>query len=157
VGSLHSRLDVGPSWGVAVAAQPLSWMGAEARYSGAVHELGRFVRPGPEGNSTGADFVRNGGALAVTFNAPTPLLQPYALAGVGFDRYDLRGPSDATFKDDTSGRVPLGAGVRGGVGAFVADARFHYDVLFSQQFARTGIGDDIGGGYTAMLNLGGRF
>jgi hypothetical protein len=155
-GVLSDRLDPGFSWSVTVGAQPLNWMGVELGYSGAVNDLNDNIAPG-QGAANGADFVRNGGQIAATFNIPTPIVQPYALAGVGFDRYTYRGINDATFRDDTAGRVPLGGGLKARRGNFVADLRFHYDALFDQQFARTGPDDDIGGAVTGTLSVGARF
>lgn len=154
-GTLADRLNVGPMWGATLGYQPLRWMSAEVGYSGATTNIDEGFAPGL--GTDGADVVRNGGQVAVSFNVPTPIVQPYALAGIGLDRYTVRATETETFKDDTSGRVPLGAGVRAQVGAFAADARFHYDLLFSQQFARATEAEDIGGAYTGLLQVGARF
>jgi hypothetical protein len=156
-GILNDRLQVGPSWGVTVLAQPLTWMGAELSYSGAVNEVDDTLTIGGEGAVSGADFARNGGQLAVTFNLPTPYVQPYALGGIGVDRYSFRGTDNVLFRDDTAGRVPVGGGLRTHVGNFIADARFHYDFLLDQDFARADIDDEVGSAYTGMLQIGAKF
>lgn len=156
--TLDDRLTTGPLWTAAVGVRPLRWMGLEAGYSGSTHEVDSdFLPVGDTGAVSGADFVRNGGSLVTTIIAPTPVVQPYGLVGVGFDSYNWRGDSNIAFKDDTSGRVPVGAGLRAGGGAFDADLRFNYNLLFSQQFARLGEADDIGGTWDLGLQVGGKF
>jgi hypothetical protein len=156
--TLDNRLTSGPLWSAAVGFQPLSWLGLEAGYSGSTHEIdSSFFPVGATGAVAGADFVRNGGQIAMTVNAPLPIVQPYALAGVGVDSYNWRGPDNIGFKDDTSGRVPLGGGVRGAVGPFIGDVRFNYNVLFDQQFARLSTNDQIGSTWDLGAQVGGQF
>jgi hypothetical protein len=158
-GVLDNRLDTGFSWGATAGTQPFTWMGAELQYSGALSEVDSSFFPGDTGAANGADFVRNGGSFLLTFNAPTPYAQPYALGGIGFDDYNFRGPETPglVFRDDTSGRIPVGGGVKTRWGALIADVRFQYNLLFSQQFARASDADDIGGDYTGLLQVGARF
>lgn len=155
-GNLNNTLRWGPQWNAGISAQPLTWMGAELAYNGATHELSNNVAPGPNHAVNGADFVSNGGQAAVTFNAPTPIVQPYALGGIGFDRWNFRGPDTATFRDDTAGRVPVGGGLKANVGQLSADLRYNYNILFSQQFARPA-GSGTGGSMDLALQVGGRF
>ncbi len=156
--TLDNRLTTGPLWSAAAGLQPLSWMGVELGYSGSTHEVdSSFFPVGDDGAVAGADFVRNGGQVAVTVNAPLRFIQPYALAGIGIDNYNWRGDSNIGFKDDTSGRVPLGGGVKGSAGPFVADVRFNYNVLFDQQFARLGPNDQIGSTWDLGAQIGGQF
>jgi hypothetical protein len=158
-GGLSDQVNPGPLWGASVAVQPFSWMGAELGYSGAVNEIDGRIAPGADHGINGADIIRNGGAVALTFNAPTRGVQPYAVGGIGVDRYTVRATDAAAgLSDDTVGRVPLGAGVRTHVGPFAADARFQMNPLFSQGFASTATNEDAPGvGYSAQLQLGGRF
>jgi hypothetical protein len=157
-GTLNDQLSAGPLWSAAVGVQPLSWMGAELGYSGSTHEVDSTLQPvGDAGATGGADFVRNGGQANVTFNVPTRSVQPYALTGIGFDSYNWRGPASGTFRDDTAGRVPLGVGLKGEAGPFVADLRWNYNLLFDQEFARTGPADDIGGTWDLGLQIGAQF
>jgi len=154
-GDLSAQLRPGPTWGAALAVQPLTFMGVEAAYSGATSNLDNRISGGNNnGLANGADVVRNGGQAAVTILAPTPVIQPYALGGVGIDRYNFRGDSPV-FKDDTAGRVPLGGGLKANLGHFVADARGTYNVLFDDNFSNTS--PNRGGTYDIALNLGARF
>ena len=86
---------------------------------------------------------------------------------MGVNRYTVRGNAGAVgAKDDTSGEVPLGGGIRSQIGAFTLDARGDYLVPFDQNFAAgvptsdLNVGSfrsDKSGRYQATVNLGGRF
>lgn len=156
--TLAERLATGPMWEAALSVAPFRWMAAEVMYSGSTHEVDSsqpFV--GDTGATSGADFVRNGGQVAAIFNAPTPVVQPYALVGIGFDDHNWRGDPSILYRDDTSGRIPLGAGLKTGLGPFAADLRFNYNVLFSQDYARLSEADEIGATFDLGLQLGARF
>ncbi len=159
-GNLNNRVNPGPAWGATIGVQPLTWMGAEIGYTGAVNEVKNSVVAG-EGLANGSDIVRNGGQVAATFNLPTPYVQPYAVVGLGVDHYTVRGSDLANaavgFQSDTAGRVPIGGGLRAKVGPFNADARFAYDALFDDEFSSSGGTATTGGAYTGMIQLGGRF
>jgi len=153
-GDLSNQLRPGPTWGASLAVQPLSFMGLEAAYSGATaNQDNRLSGGNSDGLANGADIIRNGGQAAVTVLAPTPVIQPYALGGIGIDRYNYRGDSPV-FKDDTAGRVPVG-GLKANLGHFVADAQGTYNVLFDDDFSNTN--PNRGGTYDIALNLGARF
>ncbi|MBX5480281.1 MAG: hypothetical protein IRZ16_00310 [Myxococcaceae bacterium] len=158
-GALDDRLGIGPHWNATLSAQPLPFMGAEIAYNGATHDVDNNFpgTVGSEGAVGGADFVSNGGQAAVTFNLPTPIVQPYALGGIGFDHFEFRGAETSTFRDDTAGRVPVGGGLKSNMGALSADLRFNYNILFSQNFARSAADPDIGGTYNLALQVGARF
>jgi hypothetical protein len=154
-GNLDSALTTGPMWGAALGIQPLSWLGAELSYSGSSHEVDSdFLPVDSDGAVAGADFLRHGGSAALTINAPTYGLQPYALVGVGIDSYSWRGEPSVAFRDDVSGRVPVGAGLRSELGAFVSDLRFNYNMLFDQDFA--GVGSN-GSTWDLGLQVGAQF
>ncbi len=160
-GELNSRVNPGPSWSATLGFQPLTWMGAEVSYTGTANEVDTRVVSG-QGLANGADIVRNGGQIAGTFNLPTPYVQPYALLGVGVDRYTVRGNDLVDFslgyQDDTAGRVPVGGGLHGKIGPVNADARFTYNALFDDNFADAGEAtSETGGSYMALLQVGGRF
>jgi len=155
-GTLANKLNLGPTWGLVVGAQPLSWMGLELGYTGGTTNIDTGQFPGATPLSvSGADFVRNGGDAIMTLNIPG-VLQPYALAGIGIDWYNYRGIDNAFVRDDSSGRVPLGGGIRfrSRSGHFVADARFQYNVLWSQDFVSTA---SSGGSFDTTLSLGAKF
>jgi hypothetical protein len=156
-GALAPEVQVGPSYGVTAALKPTKVLGIELGYSGAVNEV-------RGGDVNGADIVRNGGHALLTLGLGASPVQPYLMGGVGFSHYDAR-TTDARFSDDTSGNIPLGAGLRTHIGNFTADLRANYNVLFDQDFAAgLGVRDIAGidaarsaGRYDGMLNIGTTF
>ncbi|HEX8822611.1 MAG TPA: outer membrane beta-barrel protein [Archangium sp.] len=149
---LAPQVDVGVTYGVSVGMRANRLLGLELGYSGAVNGL-----------ELGADLVRNGAYAAATVDLRSSGLRPYVMGGLGFSTYNVRGGVPG-FGDDTVGNVPLGAGVHTSLGAFTADARLNYNILFDQQFAvgapvpntggpsRLHVGK--GGRYSGTLNLG---
>jgi hypothetical protein len=113
----------------------------------------------------GADIVRNGVNAVATLGLTATPVQPYLLGGFGVSRYSVRDDLEALgFKSDTSGRIPLGGGLRTHVGQFTADARFDYNVLVNENFARTvnpntvaGVSSVNAGAYQGSLQLGATF
>jgi hypothetical protein len=141
-GPLAPRIDVGVTYGLSIAYEPTRFLGFELGYSGAVNEL----RPGPtqldDPNPRGPDLIRNGGYLIVTpgysFQLPsakTSFFKPYALGGIGLDRYDFRGrTAQLGYTDQTVPSVPFGAGLKARMGQFSADARVDYAWQFDRRF-----------------------
>jgi len=103
--------------------------------------------------------VRNGGQAAVTIGLTPTKLQPYVLAGIGIERFDLQddGGTAFGFRDDVAGYVPAGVGLRYNMGKLLtADARVDYNIPFEQEFAP--VDNNIGNGrYQALLQLGGTY
>ncbi|MBI3183914.1 MAG: outer membrane beta-barrel protein [Myxococcales bacterium] len=164
-GDLSPQLNPGPAWSVTAAFKPTRMVGIELGYSGAVNEIdnGRGEGLGP-GATSGADIMRNGGSAVATLGLSPTRVQPYLLAGVGIDRYNVRGGQDEGFSSDTLAHVPLGAGLRTHVGNFTADARFGYSLMFDQDFASVvkdrdvlGVDSTSGGRYLGTINLGATF
>ncbi len=162
-GDLAPQLNAGPVWSVTAALKPFRSLGFELGYSGAVNEIDNG-RLGSEGATGGADIVRNGAQAVVTLGIPTAI-QPYVLAGVGVDRYSVRGTESQGFVDDTTGNIPLGVGLRTHVDKFTVDLRGNYGVLFDNEFASAavnpreiaGIDSTAGGRYQGTLQVGGTF
>lgn len=157
-GGLSNQIRPGPAWSVNANLRPTRVVGLELGYNGAANN----VKGGDLVN--GADIVRNGGQAVATVGLTATAIQPYVLGGVGLSRYNVRGGDNTRFKDDTTGHVPLGAGLRTHVGPFTADARFNYNVLFDAGFATNvqardvaGVNTINGGRYLGTLNLGGTF
>jgi hypothetical protein len=158
---LAPQIDVGVTYGVALGLQPTRLLGLELGYSGAVNSIDARRR----GAGSGRDLVRNGAYAAATVSPFSSAVRPYVMGGLGFSSYNVRGGA-VGLGDNTVGNVPLGAGVRTSVGAFTADARLNYNVLFDEQFAvgapvprsRTGGPSSLtisrGGRYSGTLNLG---
>ncbi|MEN9797583.1 MAG: hypothetical protein RL653_1279 [Pseudomonadota bacterium] len=157
-GGLSDQIRPGPAWAVSANIRPTRVLGLELGYNGAANNV--------RGTDLvdGADIVRNGGQAVATVGLTAAAIQPYLLGGVGLSRYNVRGGDNTRFKDDTTGHIPVGAGLRTHVGPFTADARFNYDVLFDTEFATNVEARDIagvntvnGGRYLGTLNLGGTF
>ncbi len=155
---LAPQIDVGVTYGVSVGLQPTRLLGLELGYSGAVNGLdARGAR--------GRDLERDGFYAAATVSPFSSRVRPYVMGGLGFSSYNVRGGA-VGLRDNLVGNVPLGAGVRTSAGAFTADARLNYNVLFDEEFAvgapvprsRTGGSSDLSisgsGRYSGTLNLG---
>jgi hypothetical protein len=159
---LAPRIDVGATYGVAVGYDASRVWGLEAGYSGAVHEIKTSTTGGVDTNPGGSDLMRNGGYFAAMPGLTIPLghdggatLKPYALGGIGADRYDARGASKAFgYKDQTVGNVPFGLGIQGRIGAVMADARFNYAWEFGNQFS---VFDENPLRYQGTLQIGAAF
>lgn len=158
-GGLAPQINPGPSWGVGVGLRPSKTLGLELGYSGAVNAIDNARNTG-----TG-DIVRNGGSAVATVGLSSAAVQPYLLGGIGVDRYNVRNNENGRFRDDTTGSIPLGVGLRTQVSKFTADLRGTYGMLFNQGFApgqgNTDLGD-IGdktptGRFGAQLRLGSTF
>jgi hypothetical protein len=156
-GQLAPVIRPGPTYGVTANLRPSKVLGLELAYSGAANEFRT------SGDTDGADLVRNGGRALVTLGLGAAPVQPYLLGGVGIDRLNVRGDR-AGFRDDTSGSVPVGAGLRTHIGNFTADARLNYNVLFNEDWAGGTADRDIlgvetsrAGSYQGTIQLGSTF
>lgn len=145
-GALRRQIDAGAAWGVSAAIKPTKILGLEFGYTGAANELGNDAFLSDNREATGGpDMIRNGGHALATVGLGAAPVQPYILGGVGINRYTVRADT-SNFRDDTSGNVPLGLGVRTHVGNFTADLRGTYSVLFDTDFARNdGASENIAG------------
>jgi len=145
-GSLASRIAPGATYGAAIQFRPTDVLGLELGYTGSANELKDTVDHGLN-PASGPDVLRNGGRALGTVGLSATPVQPYLLAGVGFEHYTFRGASKALgFRDDTAGEVPLGVGLRMQSGQFTADLRGVYAVPFDQDIEPGVEGhQDIGG------------
>lgn len=144
-GPLSPRIDLGATWGVSLNWEPTRVLGFEVGYSGAANEL-RVGPPdgsGEDPNPDGPDLLRNGGYLILTpgyrFQLPSSKsasFKPYALGGIGVDRYSPQGLAGALgYSAQTVPNLPFGAGLKARLGQFSADARFNYAWEFSRRFS----------------------
>lgn len=155
-GDTNDWVQPGPTWGVTIAGRPTRALGIELNYTGAAFEADEARVGGDPVN--GADIVRNGGhAIATLGIAPEgPGISPYALAGIGFNHFNVRGGQAVGFRSNTGGAVPVGAGLKAHLGGgFAADLRFNYNIGFNEDFLPTG--DNNASRYQATLGLGGHF
>jgi len=161
-GGLAPRIDPGLTYGASLGLRPSKVFGIELGYSGAVNEV---TTPGNVNAANGADIIRNGGQAIATVGLTASPTQPYLLAGVGVNSYQVRGATAALgFRNDVDGDIPLGAGLRTQFGAFTADARVGYHVPFDDQFATgvaardvVGLNSEAAGRYQGTLNFGSTF
>jgi len=142
-GALASRIDIGATYGVSLAYDPSPFLGVEVGFTGAENEL----RLGPSGdddpNPGAPDLLRNGGYVIVTpgfsFQLPSEkgtFFKPYALGGLGVDRYSPQGLTRTLgYAAQTVTNVPFGAGLKARVGRFTADARVNYAWEFNERFS----------------------
>ncbi len=158
-GSLAPVVQPGPSWAARLGFKPTKILGLELNYTGATNNLDSSASTRPLELSTGPDLVRNGGQAVATVGLTETVVQPYLLAGVGVSRYTVRGEPRPDFVSDTTGNIPLGAGVRAHFGLITADARFGYNVLFDQGFATNIVHPNSfsSGRYDGTLNIGAVF
>ncbi|AKQ70414.1 hypothetical protein A176_007326 [Myxococcus hansupus] len=160
-GQLAPEVTPGFSYGVAVGYRPHPFVALELGYSGGLSDIDDRVGL-LEDTRGGPDIVRNAGQAVVVGNLTDTRLQPYVLAGIGVDRYNVRNDARGAlrgFSDDTSGYVPAGVGLRYQVGQLItADARVNYNFLFDQDFAPGGREPGaLDGRYAAVLSLGGTY
>lgn len=162
-GGLAPNINPGVSWGVTAALKPTELLGLELSYSGAANDVSAG---GGQNLTSGADIIRNGAEAVATVGLSPTSVQPYILGGIGVNRYNIRaGNGSAGFNDDTSGSVPLGAGIRTHIGDFTADARVNYNVLFENGLLdgienTEVLGNDnfsTGGRYNGMIRVGTTF
>lgn len=159
-GQVGTMVSPGVTWGVSAAAQPGRIFGLELGYSGAANE---FREEAVSGEANGPDIIRNGVSAVATVGLPLEVirLQPYALAGVGVNRFSVRGGQAAGFRSDTSADIPVGAGLKTRLGNIAADLRFDYNFGVGEEFAplgsRTFIGTESARRYQGLLQVGGAF
>lgn len=154
-GDLASTIDPGPAWNLNVGLRPSKVLGLEFGYSGAINDIDGVGTGGTV--DTNPDLMRNGGHAAVTLGLASTGVQPYVLGGIGLSRYNVRNGEGAEYKDDTTGNVPVGLGLRTHFGDFTADLRGTYNFLFDQEFAARAANSDIGGPGDSSFDKGGRY
>jgi hypothetical protein len=156
--ALAPRIDPGVSYGVAVGVLPPPVLGLdvglEVGYAHARNGLDALGPRAPGGD--GLELVRDGAYAAASVALLSSEVRPYVLGGLGFSVYNVRGTVQG-FGDDTVGSIPVGAGVRASLGAFTADARLQYDVLFDQRYPTGAPVQDVAGRAPLTIGRGGRY
>lgn len=154
-GKLAPNLNPGLSYEAIIGYRATEFLGVEVGYSGGVNDLD----PGSGAGVGGPDIIRNGAQAAINVGLlPNTRLQPYALAGIGAERYSVRSGVSVRYFDDTGGYVPVGLGLRYKLNqSLSAEARATYSALFSQDFAPVTDEDVLDGRYQGLLQLGGSF
>jgi hypothetical protein len=136
--------EIGGAWDVRLALGTRSWIGLEAGYIGSMHDIAAL------GLDPDAALMSNGLEGLVRVNLGTFAIQPYAVGGVGWSRYELVNDdfntSSVNDEDDVL-TVPVGAGLstylgRGEAGAFMLDARFTYRAAFREDLLDPGTGNE---------------
>jgi hypothetical protein len=150
-GGLGNSLRNAPALGVTAGVTRKN-LGLEASYSGGIVE----GQSGEFGASPGTDAVRSSGQVAVTAGLMNTRVQPFALAGVGVDFYNVRNVNqDQGWQDDSVFNIPTGVGLRfNATKAINVDARMTYNFLQGEEFVPGGA---TGNRIQGMLSAGGRF
>ncbi|MEN9798900.1 MAG: hypothetical protein RL653_2596 [Pseudomonadota bacterium] len=150
-GGLGNNLRNAPALGVTAGVTRKN-LGLEASYSGGVVE----GQAGEFGAGPGTDAVRSSGQLALTAGLMNTRVQPFALAGVGVDFYNVREVNQVQgWRDDSAFNIPTGVGVRfNATKAINVDARMTYNFLQGEEFVPGGA---TGNRIQGLLSAGGRF
>lgn len=136
--------EIGGAWDVRLALGTRSWIGLEAGYIGSMADIAAL------GLDPDAALMSNGLEGLVRVNLGTFAIQPYAVGGIGWSRYELVNDdfntSSVNDEDDVL-TVPVGAGLstylgRGEAGAFMLDARFTYRAAFREDLLDPGTGNE---------------
>ncbi len=129
---LRNRANVGGAVEVRLGVGSRSFLGIEAAYVGSFrggaareHDL---VTHGAEG------IVR----LQYPHGAHGALVEPFAFAGLGFGRLEVRDAPAGEEDSDDFGVVPFGAGVMLGSGRLLFDARLTYRKAFREDLSVSG-------------------
>jgi hypothetical protein len=125
--TVRDTTDPGALWDVRGVLGTRTPIGVEAAYVGSAQAIdARF------GEDASATLIGTGfeGALRVNL-LPYLEVTPYAFAGLGWKRYDVRGADFRTADtgiddEDTLLEVPMGGGFAYRYAGFLADARFTY-------------------------------
>ena len=133
-GTTRNETTVGGSWDVRALVATRTWLGFEVSYIGGANPIKAL---GVSGNSK---LVRNGVEAALRAQLPLyhggTLLEPYAVAGVGWNSYRVTyvntySASVTTGGDDTVA-VPLGLGFMVGYKGVLVDLRSTLRPTFRQ-------------------------
>jgi hypothetical protein len=120
------------SWDARISVGSRSYIGAEMAYVGGARSITAA------GLGADASLINNGGEAAVRLNMPFEvsefLLEPFAVAGIGWSHYNLHNANNTSSNiadSDNVGTVPLGLGLAFGYRGFIADARATYRPTFN--------------------------
>lgn len=139
----------GPSWGVRVGAELLSWLAVDAHYMG-MSNSGRGAAT-PNGD---VRLLTSAVTGEVRFTAPLPYVHPYVYGGAGVYSTSVTGDDSAQAASPMHGStefgVPMGAGIdvpiKDGISA---GAEVTYHRFFGEEFSGT---EEIGGGDLTTAN-----
>lgn len=154
-GNIRSATDLGGSWNVRATSGtrlPFAW---ELGYLGGVNGIEGV------GFEDDAYMLRTTIEGALRFNAPivlgSSMMSPFALAGVGWTRYDTYNTIQALITQDELQddqlTTPLGAGLAFYHRGFTADARFTYRFAFDDDL----FGDQDMSTWNVSFGLGAEF
>ena len=144
--------DTGGSWQVRAGYGTRSIIGGEIAYIGAAHGL-------ENSNNT---LINNGGEVdarlqyPIGFDGDRGMVEPFAVAGIGGQVYDVTDAGDSAFADnDLVGVVPLGLGIGGSYDQVYLDTRVTWRPTWDES---GGIGaDDDLSSVEWTANIGGEF
>jgi opacity protein-like surface antigen len=149
-GDLGESVKLGPSWGLTLNVQPLSFIGFEVGYEGARNSV--------EADAIDLALTRHGGNALVKLSLPIEPVKPYAGVGIGITRISVGGDllQRGDYVSDTVTEVPFVAGIEFNTGLLTAGARAAYRP-FLEQNIREQLEDPSGGYFDFAITLGARF
>jgi len=138
--TMRDATNDGGGWNVRLALGTRSMIGAEVAYIGSAQSIDAL------GLDSSALLVSNGAEANVRFNiTQNSNLQPFAIAGVGWRRYDLTNEdfntSDINSNDDVL-EVPVGAGLAWKYRGLLLDARGVFTIADQADLVPTNDGRD---------------
>lgn len=139
-GTMRDATNDGGGWNVRLALGTRSMIGAEVAYVGSAQSIDAL------GLDSSALLVSNGAEANLRFNLTQDSnLQPFAIAGVGWRRYDLTNEdfntSDVNSNDDVL-EVPVGAGLAWKYRGLLFDARGVFTIADQADLIPTNDGQD---------------
>lgn len=136
---MNDFVDVGGAWEARVAVGTREYVGFEAAYTGSAASIDAI------GLDSDAVLVSTGLEALARANLLKGEIQPYAVAGVGWRRYDLTNAdtntSSVTDEDDVF-EIPLGIGAAYRYKGLVLDARGMFRVALEEDLIATAAGQD---------------
>jgi hypothetical protein len=140
-GSASKLTTVGGYWCARLVMGTRQLLGAEASYVGSVQNI-----RGAVAIASDSVLLSNGAEAAVRFNGPifvrSALLEPFIFAGAGWTRFHVASrlnPFGFSSGDDVI-TFPYGGGLAYAWQDFIADARFTYRRVFSNDLLGPGSG-----------------
>jgi opacity protein-like surface antigen len=148
-GGLGDFVNAGPTWGVSLNLQPLSFLGFEVGYEGAYN--------GTDSGLLKISAMRHGGAALAKLSLPfIEVVTPFVGAGIGGSYIFVDSALGNAYNSDFVGEVPLVAGVEFNRDSFTAGVRANYRLLLDENLSSQ-LNHSQGGFFDVALTLGLRF
>jgi hypothetical protein len=149
-----SVTGAGPTWGLRLGVDVLSWLGFEGRYMG-----GWYPGTGAANIVGNVGYFLSSGQFIVRLTVPTPFVRPYIFSGIGIYNFALAGSAAARtaslLESTTQAGIPIGVGVELMLTWHVSvavEGAYHFQL--SEEFSKV---DAIGGADLSTLQAVLRF